>query len=134
MAAHLSKSLKLKTSEFWIITKSAQEITKVFTKVSTATLLTLQTKMKLSVKDFFSKCNQIRRKPIWSYLWKKSLMKSFISCAVSNPTECRYNGGDGWEYSCYITRTLTGKIFIRENAEITKECIAYDTAIGTNNQ
>ena len=41
-------------------------------------------KMKISIKDFFSKCNQIRRKQrIWSHLLKKSLMQNFIFCAVS---------------------------------------------------
>ena len=40
--------------------------------------------MKLSVKDFFSKCDQIRRKMwIWSHLLKKSLMENFIFCAVT---------------------------------------------------
>ena len=38
--------------------------------------------MKFSIKDFFSKCDQIRRKlRIWSHLLKKSL--NFIFCAVS---------------------------------------------------
>ena len=41
------------------------------------------TKMKFSINDFFSKCDQIRRKLwIWSDLLKKSLMESFIFCAV----------------------------------------------------
>ena len=36
-----------------------------------------------SIKDFFNKCDQIRRKlRIWSHLLKKSLMKNFIFCAV----------------------------------------------------
>ena len=36
------------------------------------------------VKDFFSKCDQIRRfKQIWSYLLKKSLIENFIFCVVS---------------------------------------------------
>ena len=40
-------------------------------------------KMKLSIKDFFSKCDQIRRKlRIWSHLLKKPLMENFIVCAV----------------------------------------------------
>ena len=44
---------------------------------------TLHKKMKFSIKDFFSKCNQIRSFPwIWSHLLKKSLMKNFIFCAV----------------------------------------------------
>ena len=41
--------------------------------------------MKFSSKDFFSKCDQIRRKLwIWSHLLKKSLMENFIFCAVLN--------------------------------------------------
>ena len=33
-------------------------------------------KMNFSIKDFFSKCDQIRRKwDIWSHLLKKSLME-----------------------------------------------------------
>ena len=40
-------------------------------------------KMKFSIKDFFSKCDQIRRKLwIWSHLLKKSLMENFMFCAV----------------------------------------------------
>ena len=48
-------------------------------------LLTLDTaqKMKFSIKDFFSKCDQILRKlRICSYLLKKSLIENFIFCAV----------------------------------------------------
>ena len=41
-------------------------------------------KMKFSIKDFFSKCDQIRRKlRIWSHLLKKSLMKTSFFCAVN---------------------------------------------------
>ena len=49
-------------------------------------------KMKFSVKDFFSKCDQIRRKlRIWSHLLKKSLMENFIFSAVvpNNPPNIR---------------------------------------------
>ena len=39
--------------------------------------------MKFSIKDFFSKCDLIRRKlRIWLHLLKKSLMENFIFCAV----------------------------------------------------
>ena len=39
--------------------------------------------MEFSIKDFFSKCDQIRRNlRIWSYLQKKSLMEKFIFCIV----------------------------------------------------
>ena len=45
-------------------------------------------KMKYSIKDFFSKCDQIRRKlQIWSQLLKKSLMKNFIFCVVISMME-----------------------------------------------
>ena len=41
--------------------------------------------MKFSVKNFFSKCDQIRKKlRIWSHLLKKSLMENFIFCAVTS--------------------------------------------------
>ena len=40
-------------------------------------------KMKFSIKDFFSKWDQIWRfRRIWSRLLKKSLMENFIFCAV----------------------------------------------------
>ena len=40
-------------------------------------------KERFSIKDFFSKCDQIRRKMrIWSYLLKKSLREKSIFCAV----------------------------------------------------
>ena len=43
----------------------------------------IEKKMKFSIKDFFTKCDQIRRKlRIWSHLLKKSLIENFIFCAV----------------------------------------------------
>ena len=40
-------------------------------------------KAKISIKDFFSKCNQIRSfLRIWSQLLKKSLMEIFAFCAA----------------------------------------------------
>ena len=40
-------------------------------------------KMKFSIKDFFSKCDQIRRNlRIWSHLLKNSLMENLVFCAV----------------------------------------------------
>ena len=39
--------------------------------------------MKFFIKDFFSKCYQIRwNLQIWPHLPKKSLMENFIFCAV----------------------------------------------------
>ena len=44
----------------------------------------LHNKMKFSINDFFSKCDQIPRKlGIWSHLLNKSLMENFIFCAVN---------------------------------------------------
>ena len=45
-------------------------------------------KIKFSIKNFFSKCDQILSKlPIWSHLLTKSLMKNFIIlCSV--PSQC----------------------------------------------
>ena len=41
-------------------------------------------KIKFSIKDFFSKCDQIHSfLQIWSHLLKKSLMENFIFCAVN---------------------------------------------------
>ena len=43
----------------------------------------LRKKMKFSIKDFFSKCDQIPSfLRIWLHLPKKSLMENFIFCAV----------------------------------------------------
>ena len=54
-----------------------------FSSVAPSILMTAQ-KMKFSIKDFFSKCDQICRKLlIWSHLLKKSLMENFIFCAVN---------------------------------------------------
>ena len=42
-------------------------------------LVSLHKKMKFSIKDFFSKCDQIRSfLRIWSHLLKKSLTENFI--------------------------------------------------------
>ena len=48
-------------------------------------ILILAQKMKFSIKDFFSKCDQIRRKlKIWPHLLKKSLIENFIFYAVNH--------------------------------------------------
>ena len=42
-------------------------------------------KMKFSITDFFSKCDQIRSfLQIWSQLLKESVMENFIFCAVNS--------------------------------------------------
>ena len=48
-------------------------------------------KIKFSIKDIFSECDQIGRKlQIWSHCWKKSLMENFfffVQCQVQTTTE-----------------------------------------------
>ena len=52
-------------------------------------------KVKFSIMDFFSKCEQNRRKlRIWSHLLKKSLMENFIFCAVA--TDVFFHFGNTW--------------------------------------
>ena len=50
--------------------------------IQTSEMDTVQ-KIKSSIENFFSKCDQIRRfLRIWSHLLTKSVMESFIFCAV----------------------------------------------------
>ena len=46
-------------------------------------IMNIAQKMKFSIKDFSSKCGQIRSfLRIWSHLLEKSLMENFIFCVV----------------------------------------------------
>ena len=75
---HLTKVLLFLRFNFWLDDYVLWKFTKVIQKSITAQ------KMKLSIKDFFSKCDQIRRKlRIWSHLLEKFLMENFIFWAVS---------------------------------------------------
>ena len=48
-------------------------------------------KIKFSIKDFFIKCDQIRRKlSTWLHLLKKSLMENLIFCAVSQTSKMEH--------------------------------------------
>ena len=48
-------------------------------------------KIKFSIKDFFSKCDQIRKKlQFWSHLLKKSLMENVIFCATSDQCDKQF--------------------------------------------
>ena len=49
----------------------------------TSNIISLHKKIKFSIEDFFSKCDQIRSfLRIWLYLLKNSLIENFIFCAV----------------------------------------------------
>ena len=64
------------------------------------TLICTAQKLKFSFKDFFSKCDQIRRKlRIWSHLLRKSLMENFIFHAVTFTVDSRYlEYSTSWTY------------------------------------
>ena len=60
-----------------------QKFRRTSSRSKTAETNTAQ-KMKFSIKNLFSKCDQICYKlRIWSHLLKKSLMENFIFCAVT---------------------------------------------------
>ena len=60
-------------------------------------------KMKFFIKDFFSKCDQIRRKlRIWSHLLKKSLMENFMFVQCDLPETL-------WKL-CFSTKLLQQEI------------------------
>ena len=62
------------------------EVRSVFLHMSKAFIsygMSTAQKMKFSIEDFFSKCDQIRRNlRVESHLLKKSLVENFIFCAV----------------------------------------------------
>ena len=65
-------------------------------------------KMKFSIKDFFSKFDQVRHfQRIWSHLLKKSLMENFIFCAVSFVTEVIIFGHNLFMVSLDVESLLT---------------------------
>ena len=89
------------TDKFQIITKSSYKTQGLVTTLQIRCLLfkpfyghwnmqslnlkddTLHKKINFSIKNSFSKCDQIRRKlRIWSHLLKKSLMENTIFCTV----------------------------------------------------
>ena len=64
-------------------------------------------KMKFSIKDFFSKCDQIHRKlRIWSHLLKKSFMEKFIFCAMHIFPIFQLSATDRTKIWCLNNRSL----------------------------
>ena len=61
--------------------------------------------MKFSIKDFFSKCDQIRSLlRIWSHLLKKPLMENFVLCVVYYSStfvfvSCFYRKNSAFQFS-----------------------------------
>ena len=78
-------------------------------KTLSALCITAQ-KIKFSIKDFFGKCDQIRRKlRIWSHLMKKPLMKNFIF------VQCMFN----------LRPVSRGRIFVKYLKEDTNNTVRY---------
>ena len=62
--------------------------------------------MKFFIKNFVSKCDQIRRElRIWSHLLKKSLMENFIFCAV-------------WFKAMWLSKANTFKKYFKEHVKL----------------
>ena len=83
--------------------------------VSTCNPLTFTAqKMKFSIMDFLSKCDQIPRKlQIWQHWLKKSLMRNFIFCAII-PAKSRKNICANFQKNLVLTERLKDTaIYIR---------------------
>ena len=82
-------------------------------------------KMKFSVKDFFSKCDQICRKlGISSHLLKKYLMENFIFCAVNYFLNYVFN--QGWfEFQLKYWRLCFGFCKIKVSDSVSRDLSCY---------
>ena len=66
--------------------KSWKQITQLFIGIVNHLVPGTAKKMKFSIEDLSSKCDQISRKlRIWSHLMEKSLMENFIFCEFYCP-------------------------------------------------
>ena len=82
----LNLNMKLSTGKCWPIHKLHETLVKIkeirfeaSKMVAIGSMVFTAQKIKFSIKDFFSKCDQIRRFLwIWSPLLKKFLMENFI--------------------------------------------------------
>ena len=85
-----------------------------FSELELLVIFTAQ-KMKFSIEDFFSKCDQIRRKLlIWSHLLKKPLMENFIFCAVIQNSCFVKNITIILPFKCYKMLSLKMKNIIKK--------------------
>ena len=73
------------------------------------------TALKFSIKDFFSKCDQICSKlRIWSHLLKKFLMENFVFCVVYRKT-ARYFFLVIQRFSCITQHIKEHSTFLKSN-------------------
>ena len=88
MEAKFGKERTHCNSEWWGKRCSSFYL-KYITRKSSKSKNSTSQKMKFSIKNFFSKRDQIGRKlRIWSHLLKKSLMENFIFCVVWLQPNC----------------------------------------------
>ena len=81
-------------------------------------------KIKFSIKYFFSKRDQIRRKLwIWSHLLKKSLLEIFIFCAVTDAKKYIYTSFSDFNIKMYENN----KYIFHENNTVCKKSVFADT-------
>ena len=67
-------------------------------------------KLKISIKNLFSKCDHIDRKlQVWSHLLKKALMENFSFCAIQ-----RHKSVKGCRYYLVSSRVEPPPFFLRE--------------------
>ena len=89
------------------------------------TICTAQ-KMKLSINDFFSKCDQIRSYlRIWSHLLKKLLIENFIFNAVMDETALSLSQGvlemlEKYKKEPYVFFIKVIQIFLKRQHESTR--------------
>ena len=77
------------------------------------------TKKRFSIKDLFSKCDQIRRKlRIWSHLLKRSLIENFTFCAVNiviSRLRCNFAILSEWFYENYMSLNADKRHFLTQD-------------------
>ena len=80
MELFMKKSSRLKAANYF----HKSSILDIWLGPECFTDYTLHKKWSFSIKDFSSKCDQIRSfLQIWSHLLEKSLMENFVFCAVT---------------------------------------------------
>ena len=71
-------------------------------------------KVKLFMKDFFSKCDQIRKKLwIWSHLLKKYLIENFFCAVKMAQEEFSFNEVTGWMVLMFVRVHSFINVFLR---------------------
>ena len=78
-------------------------------RLSAESFILYTQKMKFSIKDLFSKCDQIRGKlRIWSHFLKKFLMENciFLCSVISNPVTCDMRSFATTVHDCMLDMDL----------------------------